>query len=104
MTATSIAAGPKADTPISLPNNLSCSAPRLDRGGDAWLQQLEARSEAKCVERLEQIVAALLEMSPTFIMHWNDHGVWKCLRRFDGIVSVHRKMKGATRLRRADKQ
>src|SRR5262245_57889707 len=65
---------------------------------------MQARSEAKRFERLEQIVAALLEMRPTLIMDWNDHGVGKSLCGFDGIVSVHREMKGATRLRRARKQ
>src|SRR5262245_3567698 len=75
-----------------------------DNSGDPWLQQQETRSEAKRVERLEQIVAALLEMSPTLEVDWNDHGIRKSLRGFDGIVSVHRKVKGATRLRRARKQ
>ena len=65
---------------------------------------MQARSEAKRVERLKQIVAVLLEMRPTLIMHWNDHGVRKSLRGFDGIVCIHCEMKGATRLRRARKQ
>ena len=76
----------------------------LDDGGEPRLQQLQARSEAKRVERLEQIVAALLEMRPSLIMNWNDHGIGKSLRGFDGIVGVHGEMKGSTRLRRACKQ
>jgi hypothetical protein len=70
--------------------NLGYPAPRVDRGGDAWFQQLEARSEAKRVERLEQIITALLEMSPALIVDRNDHGVWKSLSGFDGIVGVCR--------------
>src|SRR3974377_706935 len=76
----------------------------LDDGGEPRLQQLQARSEAKRVERLEQIVAALLEMRPSLVMNWNDNGIGKSLRCFDGIVGVHGETKGSARLRRARKQ
>ena len=90
---TNVRYGPIADIVTPLTFRTFCAG--NDAGGDPWLQQLEARSEAKRVERLEQIVAALLEMRPTLIVDWNDHGVGKSLRGFDGIVGVHRKMKGA---------
>src|SRR3974377_317318 len=73
----------------------------LDDGGEPRLQQLQARSEAKRVERLEQIVAALLEMRPSLVMNWNDNGIGKSLRGFDGIVGVDRWLQGSTRVRRA---
>src|SRR5262249_11175688 len=96
------AKGQLADIVTSLTFRTFCAGNY--NSGDPWLQQPETRSEAKRVECLKQIVAALLEMRPTLIVDWNDHGVGKSLRGFDGIVGVHRKMKGATRLRRARKQ
>src|SRR5215510_11731608 len=89
---TNVRYGPIADIVAPLTFRTFCAG--NDNGGDPWLQQPETRSEAKRVERLEQIVAVLLEMRPTLIMDWNYHGVRKSLRGFDGIVCIHREMKG----------
>ena len=77
---------------------------RGDRRGDAGLQQAQARPEPQRIERLLQVVSALLEMRPAFSVNGHNHCVGKCLRCFDGVVGVHGEMKWPARLRGTGKQ
>src|SRR3954470_9809665 len=79
------------------------SAPsrRLDDGGDARLEDLQARTKAERIEGGAQIASALAEMRPSLGMHGHNHGVGKGARGFDGVIGVHREMERPAGLRRA---
>ena len=62
------------------------------------------RANAERLERLNEIVAALAEMRPAFIVQRNDHGAGKGVRGIDRVIGVHGEMECASRLRGAGEQ
>src|SRR5215470_18806792 len=71
---------------------------------DASLRQAQPGADSKSLKGRFKIARPLRKMPPAFGVNGNDDRIGKSARGFDRVVSVHREIERAARLRGACKQ
>jgi hypothetical protein len=70
----------------------------------ALLEAGEPVRQVKHGEHVRQLILALSQMSPAFVVHRDEYGIWEGCGSFQRILAAHRHVETAARLGRASEQ